>query len=164
MRVGRISLIACAAAALVVILALAVSGYWDHKQTPFQNAPKLISALRAFLHEQATGGRQLPPEVSLQDLLRGGYLTSHDVRGLEGMEVIFSTQTDDTHPQMILARAGMPDGQSICLLADGSVQQFSASRLKEALENSGQSVGEVNRSQPVRIETNRPSAAAGSGR
>jgi len=98
----------------------------------------------------------------LQDLLQGGYLTTNDVRAFEGMDVIFSTQADVTRPQMILARARMPDGQFICLLADGSVQQFTAARLKEALGNSGQPGDAPNRSRPVRQETNQPSPAAGS--
>src|SRR5690349_4668575 len=122
MKLRSILLVACAGIALIVIVAFAVSGYSEHKQTPFQNAPKLISALQAFSRDQTVGGRQLPAEVSLQDLLRGGYLTTNDVAAFEGMEVTFSTQVDDTHPQMILARARTPDGRFICLLADGSVQ------------------------------------------
>jgi len=164
MKPGRIVLVACAGIALMVIVALAAPAYWEHKQTPFQNAPKFTSALEAFLRAQTASGRQSPPEVSLQDLLQGGYLTTNDVRAFEGMDVIFSTQADVTRPQMILARARMPDGQFICLLADGSVQQFTAARLKEALGNSGQPGDAPNRSRPVRQETNQPSPAAGSDR
>jgi hypothetical protein len=164
MKTRRLLLIALTGSALVVIVTLAVSAYWGHKQTPFQNAPKLISALQAFARDQTAGGRQLPPEVSLQALVRGSYLTINDVRAFADMEVTFNTQADDRYPQMILARARTPDGQFICLMADGSVQGFSASRLKEALESPGQPDGAANRSQPVSPETNRPSAAAGSGR
>ena len=164
MKLRRILLVACAGIALIVIVAIAVSAYWEHKQTPFLNAPKLISALQAFSRDQAVGGRQLPAEVSLQDLLRGGYLTTNDVAAFEGMDVTFSTQADDSHPAMILARARTPDGLFICLLADGSVQGLTASRLKEALENSGQPDTAASRSQPPRPETNQAPAAAGSGR
>jgi len=113
-KIRRLLLIACAGIALVVVLVLAVSTYWERKQTPFQNAPKLISALQAFSRDYAMASRRLPPEISLQDLLRGGYLTTNDVRAFEGMEVTFSTQADEGHPQMILARARTPDGQFIC--------------------------------------------------
>ena len=82
--------------AVAVIVALAASIYWDRKQTPFQNAPKLISALRAFSRDQASSSRRLPPEIALQDLLRRGYLTTNDVRAFEGMDVTFNTQADDT--------------------------------------------------------------------
>src|SRR5215468_1802783 len=99
MKTLRHLMVALAGVVLVVVVVLAASTYWERKQTPFQNAPKLISALRAFSREQAAGGRQLPSAVSLQDLLRGGYLTTNDVRAFEGMEVRFSTQSDDTHPQ-----------------------------------------------------------------
>jgi hypothetical protein len=80
--------------------------------------PKLINALRAFSRDQASSSRQLPSEIALQDLVRGGYLTTKDVQAFEGMDVTFNTQADDTRSQMILARARTPDGQFICLLAD----------------------------------------------
>ena len=120
MNLRRILFLAGAGFALVVVVVFAVSFYWEHKQTPFQNAPKLITALQAFSRDQIAGTRQLPLEVSLQDLLRGGYLTTNDVAAFEGMDVTFSTQAEDTNPQMILARARTPDGQFICLLADGA--------------------------------------------
>ena len=164
MKIRRLLVIACAGIALVVVLVLAVSAYWERKQTPFQNAPKLISALQAFSRDQAAAGRRLPPEISLQDLLRGGYLTTNDVRAFQGMEVTFSTQADESHPQMILARARTPDGQLICLLADGSVQGLSRERYEEMRTNLGQPGGATDGSQPIRSETNRPSAAVGSGR
>ena len=144
MNVRRLLFIVCAVVALVAIVFFASSLYWQHNQGPFQNAPRLIGALDAFLRDQRTAGRPLPPEVSLQDLLRGRYLAPQDVRGFEGMEVTFSTQMDAAHPQAIVVRARMPDGQFVCLLADGSVQQFTSARLKEALENSVQSKGTTN--------------------
>jgi hypothetical protein len=164
MRIRRLLVIACAGIALVVVLVVVVSAYWERKQTPFQNAPKLISALQAFSRGQAAAGRRLPPEVSMEDLLRGGYLTTNDVRAFEGMEVTFSTEADESHPEMILARARMPDGQFICALADGSVQGVSRERFEELRTHLGQQDGAANRSQPVSSETNRTSAAAGSGR
>ena len=164
MKTGRLLVLVVAGVAVVIIVALAASTYWERKQTPFKNAPQLISALQAFSRDQATRGRASPPEISLQDLVRGGYLTTNDASGFEGMDVTFSTRADDTQPQMILARARTADGQFICLLADGSVQQFSASRYREALQNSGHPDDAANRSQPTRSETNRTSEAAGSRR
>jgi hypothetical protein len=163
MKIRRVLVVASAGIALVVVLVLVASAYWERKQTPFQNAPKLISALQAFSLDQAATGRQLPPEVPLQDLLRGGYLTTNDVRAFEGMEVAFSTQALESRPQMILARARMPDGQFICVLADGSVQGVSRERYEELRANLGQD-GAANGSQPIRSETNSTSGAAGSRR
>jgi hypothetical protein len=164
MKVRRLVVIACAGIALVAAVVLVVSAYWERRQTPFQNAPKLISALQAFSRDQAAGGRRLPPEVSLQDLLRGGYLTTNDVAAFEGMDVTFSTEADDTYPQMVLACARTPDGQYICLLADGSVQQFSRQRYEEQRANLGQPTGAADGSQPSSSETNRTPGAAGSRR
>src|SRR6267142_5634591 len=162
MKTRRLLAIVCAGIALVVVLVLAASTYWEHKQKKFENAPRLISALQAFTRDQTTRGRRLPPEISLQDLLQGGYLTTNDVRAFEGMEETFRTQADHSHPQMIFARARTADGQFICLLADGSVQGFTATRYREFLDNSGQAGGAANGSQPIRSETNRTSSAAGS--
>src|SRR2546423_677137 len=138
MKLRRLLVSACAGIALVVILVLAASAYRERKQKPFRNAPKLISALDAFSRDQTARGQQLPPEILLQDLLRGGYLTTNDVRGFEGMDVTFNPQANDSHPQMILARARTSDGLLICLLADGSVQQFRRSRSEEIRTNLGQ--------------------------
>jgi hypothetical protein len=164
MKTGRILAIVCAGIALVVVVVLAASAYWERKERPFQNAQRLMSALQAFSRDQAAGGRQLPREVSLQDLLRGGYLTTNDVAAFESMDVTFSTQADETKPQMILARARTSDGQFICLLADGSVGQFSRSAYEQMLRNSGQQDGAANGSQPIRSETNSTPGTAGSRR
>jgi hypothetical protein len=163
MKIRRLLVIAFAGIALVVILFLAVSAYWQRKQTPFQNAPKLASALQAFSRDQEAAGRRLPPEISLQDLLRGGYLTTNDVRAFEGVEVTLSTQADESHPQMILARARMPDGQLICLLADGSIQGMSRERYEEMRTTLGQG-GAADEGKPISSETNRTPGTAGSRR
>src|SRR6266404_4457575 len=63
-----------------------------------------------------------------------------------------------------LAYARTPDGQFICALADGSVQQLSRSRYEELRAHLGQPDGASHRSQPVGPETNRTSSAAGSSR
>ena len=141
MKIRRLLIIACAGIAIMVIVALAGSAYWERKQRPFQNAPKLISALQGFSRDQIARGQRFPPEISLQDLLRGGYLTTNDVRAFEGMEVTFSTQADDSHPEMFLAYARTPDGQFICALADGSVQQLSRARYEELRAHLGQPSG-----------------------
>jgi hypothetical protein len=164
MKLRRLLVIACGGIALAAVLILALSAYWERKQTPFQNAPKLLIALQAFSHDQAAAGRRLPPEISLQELLRGGYLTTNDVRAFQGMEVSLSTQADESQPQLILARACTADGQMICLMGDGSVQQLSRSRYEEMRTTLGQRDGAANGSQPIRADTNSTSSAAGSRR
>jgi hypothetical protein len=164
MKTQRLLILAGASIAALVILSLVVPAYWEHRQRPFLNGHKLIAALRAFARDQGAGGRRLPPEVSLQDLLRGGYLATNEVGAFEGMDLTFNTQADDSNPQMILAHARTPDGQFICLLADGSVQQLSRKRYEEQAANLGQPSGAAGGTQPVRLETNQTSAAAGPGR
>ena len=132
MNIRRLLLIAAGAIAAAVVLTLAVNVYWERKQPVLQDATKLSAALQAFCRDEVANG-QLPAEVSLQDLVKGGYVNSNDVRAFEGIEVTFSTHSDDGAPELVLARALAPDGQSICLLADGSVQALSAQKYSEYL-------------------------------
>ncbi|HWQ92391.1 MAG TPA: hypothetical protein VN673_12015 [Clostridia bacterium] len=163
MRTRPLLVITLARIALVAIVALAASACWERKQTPFQNAPKLLSALQAFSRDQGAAGRQLPPEIPVETLLQGGYLTTNDVSGFVGMDLTFSTQAGESNPQTILAHARTRDGRHLCLLADGSVQQLSQRRYEEQRATLGQT-GAANGSQPFSLETNQMSGAAGSPR
>jgi hypothetical protein len=163
MKTRRILSFGAAGIVALVALVLIASAYWERRQTPFRNLPGLITALQAYVRDQTTSGRRLPAEIPLSELVRGGYLTTNDMRAFEGMDVAFSTRVDDSQPQGILARARMPDGQFLCVLADGSVQQLSRSRYEEALRG-GQPDSAAKRSQPVQPDTNRTSAAAGPDR
>jgi hypothetical protein len=156
-------LILGAGIAVVAIVVLAGSAYWERKQPAFQNAPKLIAALHAFSRDLVAAGQPLPPEVSLQDLVGGGYLTSSDVNAFDGMEVTFTPHVDGCHPQLVLARGRTPDGHFICLLADGSVQQLSREKYEQQRTNLGQG-SPADGSQPFHSETNRRSGTAGSRR
>lgn len=133
MKIRRRLLAASAGIILMVVTIVAVDAYWKHKQVPFQNTEKLISALQAYVNDQRAGGRPFPAEITLQGLIRGGYLSSNDALAFEGIDLAFRTDALDREPQMILARARLPDGQILCVLADGSVQAFTAARYQEAL-------------------------------
>ena len=164
MKVRRLLLFAAGGILVMVAVIVAFSAYWDRKQAAFQNLPQLIAGLQMFLRDRTASGLRVPPEISLQDLVRGGYLAAKDVRAFEGMEVVFSTEADSSRPQSILARARMQDGQVICVLADGSVQQYSPERYQLLLNSLGQPGALADPRQPGRSQTNRASAAAGSGR
>ena len=81
----------------------------------------------------------MTPEISLHDLVREGYLKRDDVRAFEGIDVAFSSsKAGESNPQMILARAHMPDGQTLVLLNDGSVQGFSRKMSQRLLDSADQ--------------------------
>jgi hypothetical protein len=117
----RIALAGISGVLLLVGIYFALQFYWQRQQPVF-NGPKLIPALRAYARERAARGQPLPPTVSLQDLVSGGYLAKSDVAALQGAEVTFYTSVDFTSPRAVLARAHMPDGTDLVVLADGSVQ------------------------------------------
>jgi len=130
-------------AAFFLILVWSASKSDEREQT-LANAQKLLSALRSFVHDKGSDGRPLPAEIGLKELLRDGYLSMSDVRAFKGMPVKLATNTDDTKPQMILVRVGLPDGHWVCALADGSVQFFSEARLREQMKACGQQVARAN--------------------
>jgi hypothetical protein len=145
----------------MLLAALAWSSYWERKQPVFQNASKLLAALHTFSRDQLTRGRQVPPEVSLQDLLKGCYLASDDVRAFEGMDVVFFTTSDEAQPPPMLARVRMPDGTLTCLMADGSVQGLTQSRYEEYRKSLARRSGSTNGGQPLRLGTNQAPAGVG---
>jgi len=163
MKPRRPLLVAPAGTALVVIVIVALAS-GQRKQTPFQNAPKIISAWQACSRDQVAAGKRLPPEVSVEGLLQGGHLTSNDLNGFVGMDLTFCTPAADTSRQMILAHARTAEGQYICLLADGSVQQLSQRTYGEQRATLGQPTLPAAGSQPSGSETNRTPEADGSGR
>jgi len=162
---GARRILALAGTALVVVVAVlvALSAYWERKQPVFTNASKLMAALQAFSHDKATNGPQLHGEISLQELVAGGYLTTNDVAAFDGMDVTFFAGASDASPPLIpaVARQRADDRQVTCLLSDGSVAGFSRSRYEEMLRNTGRQGGPAKGSQPIRSRTNQTSSAAG---
>jgi hypothetical protein len=145
----------------VILIVVVATSYWNHHQIPFQNLPQLIAGLQAFARDHSAHGQTLQPEISLQDLIRGGYLTANDVRAFDGMDVVFSTQANASQPDSVVARARTQDGQYICVLGDGSVQQFTENRYQEMLRESHAAMNPAKPVQSLSAETNQTSAPAG---
>jgi hypothetical protein len=110
--------------ALLALLSFVLESYWERKQPVFQDAPKLVRALQAYSRDRFVHGQGLPSAVSLSDLVVGRYLTTNEVRAFDGIEVTISTTANSTNAQGILIHARLPDGTSVELLGDGSVQML----------------------------------------
>jgi hypothetical protein len=127
----RLLILLASGAALVGVIMAAASAYWERKNPMVQNAPRLMAALRSFSRDEILHGHPMPSEISMFDLVSRGYLATNDLATFEGKNVVFFTVYNEGSAQSILA--SVPDGQDqfTCLLTDGSVQQFSAQRLRE---------------------------------
>ena len=100
-------------------------------------------------------GRRVPDEVSLTNLITGGYLSASDVAGLEGMkDLTFSTLLDDNVPPPSLAWARTLDGQYVCLVSDGSAQIYSVTKFQQTMQAFRQRAGATNSGRPRISETN----------
>ncbi len=109
---------------LAIVLCLAITTYWQWKQPVFNDAPKLVSAMQAYVRDLATRGQPLPDTVSLRELVSGGYVAAQDLRAFDGLDVTLSLTVDEAHPQEILIRVRLPDGSVITSMMDGSVQSL----------------------------------------
>jgi len=86
------------------VACLAVVTYWQGKQVAFKDTPALIAAMHAFSRDLTRQGTPLPSSVSLQKLVKGGYIAADKVKAFDGMEVTISLTADGSHPQDVLIR------------------------------------------------------------
>jgi hypothetical protein len=99
------------------------------------NGERLADALARYSRDIAKQGQGIPVSVSLETLLQAGYLTPEDAKPFGDAKVIFYATADTSKPDSILIEARMPDGSVQVVLADGSVHQYSQSRLEELRSN-----------------------------
>jgi hypothetical protein len=123
MKIRRILVIGVLLAVVVVLGSVALVFHWQHSEQTFNVLPKLALAEQHFVRDLASRGQPLPTSVTLQDLVTSGYISTDEVRPLEGADVTFYPRAIDTSPQTILIRVRMSDGSEIVALADGSVEQ-----------------------------------------
>jgi hypothetical protein len=124
MKIRRLILII---GSLVLVAALAswlLVSHWQHSQS-FKSLSKLTAAMQTYSHDQVSHGRPLPSSVTLQDLVGGGYVSTNEVRDLDGADVTFYPTVSESDPQAVLVRVRMPDGSQTVALSDGSVQSLS---------------------------------------
>lgn len=124
---------------LLACLALFYFAAKPSKDASRVNGDLFVRALANYARDCRTRGQPLPQSVTLEDLVRGGYLRTEDAGTFEGVAVTFFTDApDETRPQNILVAARLPDGTVQVVLGDGSVQAFTAQRFAEHLKASGQ--------------------------
>ena len=149
MKAPRIIYLTLAGLSVVVILLTFVVVNREPRPPKFIDTTKLGAALQAFTRDQVTMGRRVPDEVSLTNLITGGYFSASDVAGLEGMkDLTFSTLRDDNAAPPFLAWARTLDGQYVCLVSDGSAQIYSVTKFQQTTQAFRQA-GATNSSQPL---------------
>ncbi len=114
-------------ALLAAILVIGLIYYSTSSKPPvIVDGQKIVAAMAAYAGELKSRGLQVPPTVSLKDLIALRYLNAADVSGLKGLEVTVNLQADPSRPQDVLIRAQLPGGEEMVTFVDGTVQQIPA--------------------------------------
>ena len=86
------------------------------------DAKQVTAAIQAYSDDIKARNGTMPPSISLQALMAGGFLKHEDVSALDGWNVTVFLNVDKTQPQLVLMSAQSPDGHQIALRVDGSIQ------------------------------------------
>ncbi|HSH17186.1 MAG TPA: hypothetical protein VLD18_14185 [Verrucomicrobiae bacterium] len=86
------------------------------------DASKIVSAAWSYSGDLRIKGRPVPESVTLEELIKLGFLAESDVSGFAGMEVSVNLHADPKRPKDVLLRARLQDGTELVTLADGTVQ------------------------------------------
>lgn len=86
------------------------------------DASKIVSAAWSYSGDLRIKGRPVPESVTLEELIKLGFLAETDVSGFAGMEVSVNLHADLKRPTDVLLRARLQDGTELVTLADGTVQ------------------------------------------
>ncbi|MHB1307118.1 MAG: hypothetical protein ACYDC1_04275 [Limisphaerales bacterium] len=85
------------------------------------NTDRILAVAQAYHQQQTSQGR--PPEpMRIQEFVREGLLTDHDIRGFAGADVTVYPLPRGPTSTNLLMRARMPDGRRLVILANGRVQ------------------------------------------
>lgn len=87
------------------------------------DASKIVSAAWSYSGDLRSKGRPVPESVTLEELIKLGFLAEADVSGFDGMQVSVNLHADPNRPKDVLLRARLQDGTELITLADGTVQQ-----------------------------------------
>src|SRR5436190_17565013 len=89
----------------------------------------IVDAIQRYCTEQKPAARK----VTFSELIARGYLPPDTLQKFGASEITVSLDANSALPQEFLMDARMADGSHQTLLSDGSVQQFSESRVREAI-------------------------------
>lgn len=122
------------------------------RPSPAVNVQRVMTALELHKRDYRARGEPAPPTVTLAELIAAGHLAEADARSFQGASVVFHHDADENRPQSVLGEARLPDGSTLVVLADGSVQQIPSARARETQAQSGQSSQPGQGTPPVRGE------------
>ncbi len=123
MNVRRLVFAGLVLVALGLVGSLCLVNYWQASQPTFKDTGKLMAALNNYTRDMAQRQQAIPKTVTLDELVRAGYIDQTDVHAFEGIKLTFYPGGT---PEGIIIRAQMPAGDEVFLMANGSVRSPSA--------------------------------------
>jgi hypothetical protein len=129
-RAPRVSLIlkVSAIAVLLLLIGFVIVSIPAKRSFPPVSVQDLVTAVQKYAQAKSAEGEPLPEWISAKDLVRGGFLSEGIRDEYAPAELLISTRTGASDPQEALVVAKYPNGDGICVMGDGSVQQFSPAR------------------------------------
>jgi hypothetical protein len=129
-RTPRLSVIlrASAIAILILLIGFALLKIPGRRSLSPVSVGDLVTAVQNYAQAKKAAGEALPEWISAKDLVLAGLLPERIMDQYTPADLVISTRTDEGKPQDILAVAKYPNGDGICVMGDGSVQQFSPAR------------------------------------
>lgn len=112
-------------AALAFLTCAALTLWFKSPSSPGKPQPdpaRLVQAVQEFRDNAIRSSKPIPPSITLQDLHRGGFLSSAELSAYEGLTLTISMNVDPHKPGADIIRARMADGQELVLKSDGSVR------------------------------------------
>lgn len=110
----------------LAFLACAVLVLWfkspPSPKTPQPDPARLVQAVQEFRDNAIRSSKPIPPSITLQDLHRGGFLSTSELTAYEGLTLTISMNVDPHKPGADIIRARMADGHELVLKSDGSIK------------------------------------------
>jgi hypothetical protein len=98
---------------------------WNKAVEALQGLPpgRIITAVQAFTHDRQAGHGSFPKEVSLDELVSGGYLKMDEIAAFRGREVKIFTAVDSSTLDILLL-AHLTGTHYLAEMTDGSMMRL----------------------------------------
>ena len=131
MKIRHLIVVAGSLIATTVLVGMVQVSYNGQRSKVLKFLPELVVADQNYTRDQMKRSQSsFLFSVALQDLVKGGYVSSADAKAFNGMDLKFYPTDGTKNPQATVVLVGMPDGTHWAAFANGSVGQLNSASFK----------------------------------